>query len=124
MSDKIPAPPSGRPITIVGPNMTNFPRTARGRFPDTMQGKEDSIYHCMMLSNTDLSVLPLSQVAIELVKVVMKSPAEDFKNCFMNLALPYVIFSEPGPPEVTVIRSAQYLRRYFPLYLYLLCMII
>ena len=38
----------------------------------------------------------------------MKSPAEDFKNCFMNLALPYVIFSEPGPPEVTVIRSAKY----------------
>lgn len=44
------------------------------------------------------------QVTIELVKVVMKSPAEDFKNCFMNLALPYVIFSQPGPPEVTVIR--------------------
>lgn len=44
-------------------------------------------------------------VAIELVKVVKKSPAEDFKNCFMNLALPYVIFSEPGPPEVTVIRE-------------------
>lgn len=69
-----------------------------------MYGKKDSIYHCMILSNTDLNVLPLSQVAIELVKVVMKSPAEDFKNCFMNLALPYVIFSEPGPPEVTVIR--------------------
>lgn len=46
----------------------------------------------------------LSQVAIELVKIVMKSSAEDYKNCFMNLALPYVIFSEPGPPEVTVIR--------------------
>ncbi|RMX37969.1 hypothetical protein pdam_00009035 [Pocillopora damicornis] len=44
-------------------------------------------------------------VTIELVKVVMKSPAEDFKNCFMNLALPYVIFSQPGPPEVTVIRE-------------------
>ncbi|KAJ7376607.1 Ubiquitin-like modifier-activating enzyme 6 [Desmophyllum pertusum] len=44
-------------------------------------------------------------VTIELVKVVMKSPADDFKNCFMNLALPYVIFSEPGPPEVTVIRE-------------------
>lgn len=48
--------------------------------------------------------MSLYQVAIELVKVVKKSPAEDFKNCFMNLALPYVIFSEPGPPEVTVIR--------------------
>ncbi|PFX22554.1 Ubiquitin-like modifier-activating enzyme 6 [Stylophora pistillata] len=44
-------------------------------------------------------------VTIELVKVVMKSPAEEFKNCFMNLALPYVIFSQPGPPEVTVIRE-------------------
>ncbi|XP_074626524.1 ubiquitin-like modifier-activating enzyme 6 [Acropora palmata] len=44
-------------------------------------------------------------VAIELVKIVMKSSAEDYKNCFMNLALPYVIFSEPGPPEVTVIRD-------------------
>lgn len=66
--------------------------------------KKESIYHSAMVSYTDLSVLPLYQVAIELVKVVMKSPAEDFKNCFMNLALPYVIFSEPGPPEVTVIR--------------------
>ncbi|XP_073242373.1 ubiquitin-like modifier-activating enzyme 6 [Porites lutea] len=44
-------------------------------------------------------------VTIELIKVVMKSPAEDYKNCFMNLALPYVIFSQPGPPEVTVIRK-------------------
>ncbi|XP_015766357.1 PREDICTED: ubiquitin-like modifier-activating enzyme 6 [Acropora digitifera] len=44
-------------------------------------------------------------VAIELVKIVMKSSAEDYKNCFMNLALPYVIFSEPGPPEVTVLRD-------------------
>lgn len=44
-------------------------------------------------------------VTIELIKVVMKSPADDFKNCFMNLALPYVIFSQPGPPEVTVIRE-------------------
>jgi len=69
-----------------------------------MHGKKENIYLCMILSNTDLRVLPLSQVAIELVKVVMKSPAEHFKNCFMNLALPYVIFSEPGPPEVTVIR--------------------
>ena len=66
--------------------------------------KKESINHCMMVSNSDLSVLSLYQVAIELVKVVKKSPAEDFKNCFMNLALPYVIFSEPGPPEVTVIR--------------------
>lgn len=44
-------------------------------------------------------------VTIELVKVVMKSPTEDFKNCFMNLGLPYLIFSEPGPPEITVIRE-------------------
>jgi len=69
-----------------------------------MHEKKENMFRCMMRSNTALSVLPLSQVAIELVKVVMKSPAEDFKNCFMNLALPYVIFSEPGPPEVTVIR--------------------
>ena len=57
----------------------------------------------------DLKILLIRfQVTIELVKVVMKSPAEDFKNCFMNLALPYVIFSQPGPPEVTVIRCVVY----------------
>lgn len=44
-------------------------------------------------------------VAIELVKIVIKSPTEAYKNCFLNLALPYVIFSEPGPPEVTVIKE-------------------
>ena len=63
-----------------------------------------NVYKPSVTSNADYLHLLLSQVTIELVKVVMKSPAEDFKNCFMNLGLPYLIFSEPGPPEVTVIR--------------------
>lgn len=35
-------------------------------------------------------------VAIELIKVVKKSPLEHFKNAFMNLALPQFVLCEPG----------------------------
>ncbi|KAI0237342.1 Ubiquitin-like modifier-activating enzyme 6 [Lamellibrachia satsuma] len=42
-------------------------------------------------------------VTIELIKVVMKAPLEHYKNCFLNLAIPTVIFSEPGPAEKTTL---------------------
>ena len=36
-------------------------------------------------------------VAIELIKIVKKCKIEDYKNCFMSLAVPNILFSEPGP---------------------------
>ncbi|XP_019626909.1 PREDICTED: ubiquitin-like modifier-activating enzyme 6 [Branchiostoma belcheri] len=44
-------------------------------------------------------------VSIELVKVVLGSPLEHYRNCFLNLALPVMVFSEPAPPEKSVIRE-------------------
>jgi ubiquitin-activating enzyme E1-like protein 2 len=42
-------------------------------------------------------------VTIELIKVVMAMPLEAFKNMFLNLALPTIVFSEPAPPAKTVL---------------------
>lgn len=36
-------------------------------------------------------------VALELIKLVKKCKIEDYKNCFMSLGVPQVLFSEPGP---------------------------
>ncbi|XP_002733723.2 ubiquitin-like modifier-activating enzyme 6 [Saccoglossus kowalevskii] len=44
-------------------------------------------------------------VTMELIKIVKKSPLEHYKNCFLNLALPSVIFSEPGQAEKTQIHT-------------------
>ena len=44
-------------------------------------------------------------VAMEIFKVVDQLPIEKYKNCFLNLALPLILLSEPGPAEKTVIRS-------------------
>ncbi|KAL3866603.1 hypothetical protein ACJMK2_043889 [Sinanodonta woodiana] len=44
-------------------------------------------------------------ISIELVKVVEKFPREKYTNCFLNLALPIMLLSEPGPAERTVIRE-------------------
>ena len=44
------------------------------------------------------------QVTIELIKVVLKAPLEHYKNCFLNLAIPDMIFSEPGPAVKTTLR--------------------
>lgn len=44
-------------------------------------------------------------MSIELVKVVMQLPRESLKNCFLSLALPCVVFSEPAPPLRTVINN-------------------
>lgn len=45
-------------------------------------------------------------VSIELLKVLYeKQPIEVFKNCFLNLALPVLLLSEPGPVEKTVIKE-------------------
>ncbi|KAK2161943.1 hypothetical protein LSH36_107g04046 [Paralvinella palmiformis] len=48
-------------------------------------------------------------VTIELIKLVKKAPLEHFKNCFLNLALPIFLFSEPGPVEkVTMLSGTTY----------------
>lgn len=44
-------------------------------------------------------------VAIELIKLLDKLPLEVFKNAFLNLALPVIVLSEPGPVEKTVIKE-------------------
>ena len=43
------------------------------------------------------------QATIELIKIVMAMPLDAYKNTFMNLALPVVLFSEPAPPQKTVL---------------------
>jgi len=42
---------------------------------------------------------------IELLKVINKHPVEELKNCFLNLALPMIVLSEPGPLPKTKIRD-------------------
>lgn len=44
-------------------------------------------------------------MSVELVKVVMGLPREKLKNCFLSLALPSVVFSEPAAPVTTVIND-------------------
>jgi hypothetical protein len=38
------------------------------------------------------------------VKVVQGQAIEKYRNCFLNLALPVFLFSEPGSAEKTVIK--------------------
>ena len=40
-------------------------------------------------------------VALELIKIVKKCKLEEFRNCFMSLAVPTILFSEPGPATKT-----------------------
>ncbi|XP_041365685.1 ubiquitin-like modifier-activating enzyme 6 isoform X1 [Gigantopelta aegis] len=44
-------------------------------------------------------------VSLEIIKVIDHLPIEKYKNCFLNLALPLILLSEPGPAEKTVIRD-------------------
>ncbi|XP_053405676.1 ubiquitin-like modifier-activating enzyme 6 isoform X2 [Mercenaria mercenaria] len=44
-------------------------------------------------------------ISVELVKVVQGQPIEKYRNCFLNLALPVFLFSEPGPAERTVVKE-------------------
>uniref|UniRef100_UPI00358F725B ubiquitin-like modifier-activating enzyme 6 isoform X2 n=1 Tax=Myxine glutinosa TaxID=7769 RepID=UPI00358F725B len=44
-------------------------------------------------------------VALEMVKVVQGAALGAFKNCFLNLALPIMLFSEPAPAIRTPIRG-------------------
>ncbi|KAK2177102.1 hypothetical protein NP493_617g01041 [Ridgeia piscesae] len=46
-------------------------------------------------------------VTIELIKVVLKAPLEHYKNCFLNLAIPDMIFSEPGPAVKTTLSNGR-----------------
>ena len=42
---------------------------------------------------------------MEILKVLdRKQPIEVYKNCFLNLALPVLLLSEPGAVEKTVIK--------------------
>jgi len=47
-------------------------------------------------------------VSLELIKIVLELPLECFKNAFLNLALPFVSFSEPAPPEKMKIAGDTY----------------
>lgn len=47
-------------------------------------------------------------VSLELVKLVQKLPVDKFKNCFLNLALPYFQLSEPGPAPKKFITKETY----------------
>lgn len=44
------------------------------------------------------------QASLELLKVIAEQPADCLKNCFLNLALPMMVLSQPGPPPKTKIR--------------------
>lgn len=44
-------------------------------------------------------------ISTELVKVVEGLPLEKYRNCFLNLGLPVIVLSEPGPAEKTVVRE-------------------
>lgn len=48
---------------------------------------------------------------IEVLKYILKLPAELSRNCFMNLALPLVLFSQPAPPILNLDKE------YHPIYL-------
>jgi hypothetical protein len=37
-------------------------------------------------------------VGVQLVQLVAQVPVEKLKNSFVNLAVPYIAQSEPGPP--------------------------
>lgn len=43
-------------------------------------------------------------VTLELIKVLCKLPFQKLRNCFLNLALPTLLMSEPGPAAKTVLR--------------------
>ncbi len=43
-------------------------------------------------------------VSIELIKVLAGAGVGEYKNCFLNLALPLVLLSEPGPLPRTQLR--------------------
>ncbi|XP_059175412.1 ubiquitin-like modifier-activating enzyme 6 [Physella acuta] len=44
-------------------------------------------------------------VTLELIKVLCKLPFQKLRNCFLNLALPTLLMSEPGPAAKTVLRE-------------------
>ncbi|XP_060070684.1 ubiquitin-like modifier-activating enzyme 6 [Ylistrum balloti] len=44
-------------------------------------------------------------VSIELIKTLDQHPIENYKNGFLNLALPVIVLSEPGPAEKVVLKE-------------------
>lgn len=52
----------------------------------------------------EASVSDVLQVALELIKVVGGYPADAYKNCFLNLAIPIMVFTETVEVRRTEIR--------------------
>ncbi|XP_067839513.1 ubiquitin-like modifier-activating enzyme 6 isoform X2 [Heptranchias perlo] len=44
-------------------------------------------------------------VALELIKIVGGHPFEEYRNCFFNLAIPIIVFTEPAAVKKTQIRN-------------------
>ena len=73
-------------------------------YTDVMCINSTTYSDVMCINSTTYSDIILSQVSIELLKVVSGHPLESYKNAFLNLALPSLVFSEPAPPARTVVR--------------------
>jgi len=54
------------------------------------------------------TALATGLVSLELYKVVQKKPIEDYRNTFVNLALPLIAMAEPIPPKVAKFQDMEW----------------